>query len=117
MITRRTFLQRASATCAITTLPAGKLAQAARSQVTMEDPLLWVDPRIGTGGHGHCFPAAAIPFGAVRLSRGSPSPASAQASLILDLPHGYAPGAGSIDPAELRQPPPDTLAGGHRTSA
>src|SRR3984957_19474340 len=68
MITRRTFLQRASATCAITTLPAGKLAQAARSQVTMEDPLLWVDPRIGTGGHGHCFPGATMPFGAVQLS-------------------------------------------------
>ena len=67
MITRRTFLQRASATCAISTLPAGKLAQASRSQAA-EDPLLWVDPRIATGGHGHCFPGAAMPFGAVQLS-------------------------------------------------
>jgi predicted alpha-1,2-mannosidase len=217
MITRRTFLQRASATCAITTLPAGKLAQAARSQVTMEDPLLWVEPRIGTGGHGHCFPGAAMPFGAVQLSpdtfnndwdwcsgyhisddsimgfshthlsgtgcgdlldflvmagtgpahlvpgdRKAPEngyrsrfdhadehmepgyysvllkdykiraeltatdrvgvhrytfPASDQAYLILDLQHGYGPGAGSVDSAELRQTAPDTLAGGHRTSA
>jgi predicted alpha-1,2-mannosidase len=33
-----------------------------------EDLLQWVDPRIGTGGHGHCFPGAALPFGAVQLS-------------------------------------------------
>jgi predicted alpha-1,2-mannosidase len=217
MITRRTFLQRASATCAVSTLPAGKLAQAARSQATAEDPLLWVDPRIGTGGHGHCFPGAAMPFGAVQLSpdtfnndwdwcsgyhisddsimgfshthlsgtgcgdlldflvmagtgpahivpgdRKNPEagyrsrfdhadehmepgyysvllkdykiraeltatdrvglhrytfPASDQAYLILDLYHGYGPGAGSVDSAELRQTAPDTLAGGHRTSA
>jgi len=30
--------------------------------------LQWVDPRIGTGGHGHCFPGASVPFGAVQLS-------------------------------------------------
>jgi predicted alpha-1,2-mannosidase len=28
----------------------------------------WVEPRIGTGGHGHCFPGASLPFGAVQLS-------------------------------------------------
>jgi predicted alpha-1,2-mannosidase len=67
MITRRTFLQRASAACAISTLPASKLAHAAHGQ-TAEDPLHWVDLRIGTGGHGHCFPGAAMPFGAVQLS-------------------------------------------------
>jgi putative alpha-1,2-mannosidase len=33
-----------------------------------DDPLHWVDPRIATGGHGHCFPGAALPFGAVQLS-------------------------------------------------
>ncbi len=33
-----------------------------------EDPIHWVDPRIGTGGHGHCFPGATVPFGAVQLS-------------------------------------------------
>jgi len=32
------------------------------------NPFDWVDPRIGTGGHGHCFPGAAVPFGAVQLS-------------------------------------------------
>jgi predicted alpha-1,2-mannosidase len=217
MITRRTFLQRASATCAISTLPAGKLAQAASGQTTSEDPLLWVDPRIATGGHGHCFPGAAMPFGAVQLSpdtfndgwdwcsgyhlsddsimgfshthlsgtgcgdlldflvmagtgpahlvpgdRKDPEsgyrsrfdhadehmepgyysvllkdykiraeltatdrvgvhrytfPANDQAYLILDLQHGYGPGDGPVDSAELRQTAPDTVAGGHRTSA
>jgi predicted alpha-1,2-mannosidase len=216
MITRRTFLQCASATCAISTLPAGKLAHAA-SNPPREDPLLWVDPRIATGGHGHCFPGAAMPFGAVQLSpdtfndgwdwcsgyhisddsimgfshthlsgtgcgdlldflvmagtgpahlvpgdRKNPEagyrsrfdhsdehmepgyysvllkdykiraeltttdrvgvhrytfPASEQAYLILDLQHGYGPGDGPVDSAELRQTAADTLSGGRRTSA
>ncbi len=28
----------------------------------------WVDPLIGTGGHGHTFPGATVPFGLVQLS-------------------------------------------------
>ena len=28
----------------------------------------WVDPMIGTGGHGHTFPGATLPFGMVQLS-------------------------------------------------
>src|SRR6187200_2852213 len=28
----------------------------------------WVNPFIGTGGHGHTFPGAAMPFGMVQLS-------------------------------------------------
>jgi predicted alpha-1,2-mannosidase len=32
------------------------------------DPLRWVNLKIGTGGHGHCFPGASMPFGAVQLS-------------------------------------------------
>jgi len=38
------------------------------SEPADEDLLQWVDPRIGTGGHGHCYPGAAVPFGAVQLS-------------------------------------------------
>jgi predicted alpha-1,2-mannosidase len=34
----------------------------------LEDPIKWVDARIGTGGHGHTFPGAAMPFGMVQLS-------------------------------------------------
>ena len=28
----------------------------------------WVNPFIGTGGHGHTFPGATVPFGMVQLS-------------------------------------------------
>src|SRR6266581_3262557 len=28
----------------------------------------WVNPFIGTGGHGHTFPGATLPFGMVQLS-------------------------------------------------
>lgn len=215
MISRRSFLERSAVACAASALPLNKLAYAAGG--TTEDPLRWVDPRIGTGGHGHCFPGAALPFGMVQLSpdtfndewdwcsgyhvsdssimgfshthlsgtgcgdlldflvmagtgtahtvpgdRNNPDagyrsrfdhadektepgyysvllkdykvraeltatertglhrytfPASDQAYLILDLQHGYGPGAGPCDSAELRQIAPDTLAGGRRTSA
>jgi len=32
------------------------------------DPIAHVDPFIGTGGHGHTFPGATVPFGMVQLS-------------------------------------------------
>ena len=32
------------------------------------DPIAYVDPFIGTGGHGHTFPGATTPFGMVQLS-------------------------------------------------
>jgi predicted alpha-1,2-mannosidase len=67
MISRRDFLNRAAAVCAATALDARAITGAAPSGAG-EDPLRWVDPRIGTGGHGHCFPGASLPFGAVQLS-------------------------------------------------
>jgi predicted alpha-1,2-mannosidase len=33
-----------------------------------EHPAKYVDPFIGTGGHGHTFPGATVPFGMVQLS-------------------------------------------------
>ncbi|MDZ5645762.1 GH92 family glycosyl hydrolase [Nitrospirillum sp. BR 11828] len=33
-----------------------------------EDLTRWVDPFIGTGGHGHTYPGATVPFGMVQLS-------------------------------------------------
>ena len=69
MLSRRTLLKRASAAAAVSSLPLSGVAQSiASSPAANDDPLLWVDPRIGTGGHGHCFPGAAMPFGAVQLS-------------------------------------------------
>jgi predicted alpha-1,2-mannosidase len=65
VLSRRSFLESAAlATAAATLLPPAAFAAAPPT----EDPLQYVDPRIGTGGHGHCFPGAAVPFGAVQLS-------------------------------------------------
>ena len=32
-----------------------------------QSPISWVDPLIGSGGHGHVFVGASVPFGAVQL--------------------------------------------------
>lgn len=66
MISRRKFVQTAGAVCATAAMP---LPLFARPQgESAADPLRWVDPRIGTGGHGHCFPGSSVPFAAVQLS-------------------------------------------------
>lgn len=65
MITRRKFIGAAAATAAATQLPNAAFALPADAA---EDVLRYVDPRIATGGHGHCFPGASMPFGAVQLS-------------------------------------------------
>lgn len=64
MLTRRKFLASATAAYAaanLNTLPGHALAP-------KDDVLQWADPKIGTGGHGHCFPGPSVPFGAVQLS-------------------------------------------------
>jgi len=40
----------------------------AEQAVVVRDPAQYVDPFIGTGGHGHTFPGATLPFGMVQLS-------------------------------------------------
>ncbi len=67
MISRRSFLHHTAGAVAASCLPTSALALNAPPP-SADDPLQWVDPRIGTGGHGHCFPGAAMPFGAVQLS-------------------------------------------------
>ena len=67
MISRRDFLQSTVGVAAAACLPASALAWDS-SHLDAEEPIRWVDPRIATGGHGHCFPGAAVPFGAVQLS-------------------------------------------------
>ena len=59
MISRRQVL---AATAAFTTIPQAVLAAAG------DGPCDYVDPFIGTGGHGHVFPGATLPFGMVQLS-------------------------------------------------
>ena len=41
---------------------------AEESAAPLEDWARYVDPMIGTGGHGHTFPGATLPFGMVQLS-------------------------------------------------
>jgi predicted alpha-1,2-mannosidase len=67
MISRRNFLQQTAGTVAASCIPATALALG-ESHSGGDEPMDWVDARIGTGGHGHCFPGAAVPFGAVQLS-------------------------------------------------
>lgn len=66
MISRRSFLQSATAVAAAASV-APKL-WAAPTGSEAGDVLRWVDLRIGTGGHGHTFPGASVPFAAVQLS-------------------------------------------------
>ena len=66
MFSRRKFVQLAGAACGSAVLPSSSSPYAVGAEA--EDPLQWVDPHIGTGGHGHCFPGATVPFGAVQLS-------------------------------------------------
>lgn len=63
---RRRFLQSTGALCVSAALPLP--AFSAPEGAEASDPIRWVDPRIGTGGHGHCFPGVSLPFGAVQLS-------------------------------------------------
>ncbi|MFL6428698.1 MAG: alpha-mannosidase, partial [Acidobacteriaceae bacterium] len=71
MVTRRTFLGTLSlAACSNLALPRGisqRLLHAAAS-AGGDDVTRHVNIIIGTGGHGHCFPGATVPFGAVQLS-------------------------------------------------
>jgi predicted alpha-1,2-mannosidase len=39
----------------------------ALTETTPKPPVDWVDPYIGTGGHGHVFLGASVPFGMVQL--------------------------------------------------
>ncbi len=38
------------------------------TKVFSQSPAHYVNPFIGTGGHGHTFPGATVPFGMVQLS-------------------------------------------------
>jgi putative alpha-1,2-mannosidase len=64
MLSRRTLL-RCGAAVAGASLARPRPAAAHRDD---PDPARLVDPFIGTGGHGHTFPGAVVPFGMVALS-------------------------------------------------
>ncbi|HZY64062.1 MAG TPA: GH92 family glycosyl hydrolase [Edaphobacter sp.] len=71
MISRRRFLGGVSAACAVSATSTSAFARMIphpKSSNGLKDPASLVDITIGTGGHGHCFPGAVVPFGAVQLS-------------------------------------------------
>ena len=39
-----------------------------KHEIQYQDLTKWVNPFIGTGGHGHTYPGASLPFGMVQLS-------------------------------------------------
>ncbi|MCF6243061.1 MAG: GH92 family glycosyl hydrolase [Bacteroidales bacterium] len=39
-----------------------------KKEIQYQDLTKWVNPFIGTGGHGHTYPGASLPFGMVQLS-------------------------------------------------
>jgi predicted alpha-1,2-mannosidase len=71
VISRRTFLGGVSAAYAMGAAENsafGKMIHDHKSIDTASDTASLVDIKIGTGGHGHTFPGATVPFGAVQLS-------------------------------------------------
>ncbi len=43
------------------------MLSASNSEKAIKDPVDYVDPFIGSGGHGHVFVGANVPFGAVQI--------------------------------------------------
>jgi predicted alpha-1,2-mannosidase len=72
VISRRNFLTGISAVAAsgLPTLHANcnSMLSLAESRSDEADVLQFVKPMIGTGGHGHTYPGATVPFGMVQLS-------------------------------------------------
>lgn len=71
MVTRRTFLGTLSlAACSGLARPRGfsEGFLPSTDAGAQDDVTRYVNLIIGTGGHGHCFPGATVPFGAVQLS-------------------------------------------------
>ena len=57
---------------AIIAILAAAFAGCRRTDVASMSPLRFVDPYIGSGGHGHVFVGADVPFGAVKLGPHEP---------------------------------------------
>jgi predicted alpha-1,2-mannosidase len=67
MVSRRTFVGALSAGAAAVYARSAFALPVAKSEGAA-DHTKWVKLAIGTGGHGHTFPGATVPFGAVQLS-------------------------------------------------
>lgn len=76
MVTRRRFLQGSATALTLlgtrltmpSALAAGRGASPEQAARPSHGLTRFVDPSIGTGGHGHTYPGASMPFGMVQLS-------------------------------------------------
>ncbi len=72
MLSRRKFLQTISvAACSDLLVQQTKVLPPIATPAAdgaEEDLTQYVNLRVGTGGHGHTYPGATVPFGAVQLS-------------------------------------------------
>jgi predicted alpha-1,2-mannosidase len=72
MLNRREFLAVVSAAAGAAIIEKPSLAKAQMQHASegggAEDYTRYVNVFLGTGGHGHCFPGATVPFGAIQLS-------------------------------------------------
>lgn len=72
MLNRREFLALSSATAGAAFINKTAVAELQTAQQdesgATDDLTRYVNVLIGTGGHGHCYPGATVPFGAVQLS-------------------------------------------------
>ena len=72
MLNRREFLAVVSAAAGAALIEKTSSAETGAQQGSEsgapEDYTRYVNVFVGTGGHGHCFPGATVPFGAVQLS-------------------------------------------------
>src|SRR5579883_3552901 len=70
MVTRRRFLQGAVSAALLSRInPRDAFAaQVGSDGITQSGVTRYVDLFVGTGGHGHTFPGATVPWGMVQLS-------------------------------------------------
>jgi predicted alpha-1,2-mannosidase len=72
------------------------------------DPARYVDPMIGTGGHGHVFPGATMPFGMVQLSPDEETSGwdwcsgyNYSSKTIMGFSHTHLSGTGAMDYGDI----------------
>ena len=75
---------------------------------SVSEPADWVDPFIGTDGHGHVFPGATTPFGLVQLSPDTDTQGwdwcsgyHASDSTIIGFSHTHLSGTGGADLGDI----------------
>lgn len=75
---------------------------------TVSEPARYVDPFIGTGGHGHTFPGATTPFGFVQVSPDTDTQGwdwcsgyHASDSSIIGFSHTHLSGTGAADLGDI----------------